>query len=489
MRVVFVQNDFFVRVGITTLAGVLPGRGHEAAVVVEPLERDPLGALRKLRPDLLAFYATTTMVPWVLDFAARAKRSLGVPVVVGGPHTTFAPDLALHPSVDFVCRGEGEGALLDLLEGLERRGDPSGIPNLALREEGGLRVNPLRPYVNPLDDLPDPDFSPYARYRVIRDYYREAYPILAGRGCPYDCVFCFVPAYRALYSGQGKYIRWRAHDRIVGEMREARERYGVRRFVFEDDTFILNPRWLRAFGAYYADHLAAPFLCQTTAVSLDEDTVEVLRRMGCTGVRFGLESGNEEMRMKVLRKEVSNEDIARAGRLLKRAGMNFQTFNILGLPGETLEQALETYRLNRRIGTSFAWTSILTSYPGTDALTPLLGGAPSEPFAATLHLPSRSVDRDVLHLQKLLQLFLLLRLPERAVRWIVRRPWTGFFHLLYRAVHAISVQRLTRVPWAPFLRMAFVSRRFMNARIPSGEAHLLTPLPAGPLKADASGGR
>jgi radical SAM superfamily enzyme YgiQ (UPF0313 family) len=480
MNVVFVQNDILLRVGTTTLAGVLKAAGHNVEVVVEPLERDATQAIRERRPDLVAFYATTTMVPWIRRRARDVKRALGVPIAIGGPHPSFEPSIVTDPSIDFACRGEGEGAVLDLLDALEHKRDPSGIPNIAVKDGDGFKANPLRPYAHPLDELPDPDFTPFARYRAIRDYYRYAYPVMTGRGCPYDCVFCFIPQYRALYKGGGKHIRWRSYERIIAEMKHVMDRFGVRRFVFEDDTFILYKKWLHGFGDLYEKELRAPFICQTTAVSLDDDTVALLKRMGCTAVRFGLESGDETTRMDILKKDVSNIDVIRAARLLKEAGLQLQTYNLFGVPNETVESALETFRMNRAIGTDFAWTAILTPYPGTE-VPGLPGGGHPESFPSSFHNPHSPVEPEILHLQRLLQIFLVTRAPEWLVRKVISLRFPRVYHALYQAAHALSLKSITHVPWAPFLQMALTSRRYLHTGNPEANAPVVEePVPAAP---------
>lgn len=479
MRVVFLQNDLFVRVGLTTLAGVLRARGHEVSLILEPLERDPLGRLEELRPGLIGAYLTTTMIPWFLGRAGEIRERLGVPVVAGGPHPTFRPDLAREAGVDFVCRGEGEGALVELVEILEAGGDPGGIQNLARMEAGTLRVNPLRPYLPDLDALPDPDFSLYARYPLVRAFYRDNYPILAGRGCPYDCVFCYVPQYRASYQGKGKYLRWRSPERVLAEMTEAKRRWGVRKFLFEDDTFILYPKWLRAFGELYARRFRMPFACQTTAASLEPETVELLRAMGCTNVFFGVESGVERLRTEVLRKEVSNDEIRRAARLLRRAGIRFQTFNMFGLPGETVEDALATYRMNLELGTSYASSAILTAYPGT-SVAPLLGQGHPLSYADSNHLPSGAAPpTEILNLQRLMQFFLRWRAPVWLVRRVIRLRADRLFHRLYRWTYAWSVWREAGISLGTFLRMSLAMRQYLRvAPNPSGGDAASLPVPA-----------
>lgn len=463
-RIVFVQPDPVPWIGTMTLASCLASRGHSAEVLIEALEARPLEALRRLRPDLVGFHVMTPNLDWTLRWAGRVKRKLGIPTIVGGPHATFEPAVALRPEVDYACRGEGEEALGELLDALAGGTPTSGIRNLAFERGGALVVNEMRPYVHPLDDLPDPDFAPYDRYPLLRSYIRHLYPSIGGRGCPYDCLFCYVPKYREIYRGKGKPIRWRSPERFVQELRAARDRWGVRRFLFVDDTFILDPRgWFAEFGDRYARELRLPFVCQTTASTLDAETVARLRRMGCVWVCFGIENGDERVRTRVLKKEVSDAAIVEGAALLRRAGIRFQTSQIFGLPGEDLEGALRTYRLNRAIGSNYMTTTLLAAYPGTDV--PLLS-ATRDPqgVLGTPPPPLPEVPRAIVCLQRLAPVLHALGVPEGWARRLAPRFPLSWAALLHDLSIGYFVKRLSGMPWTTFLRMSLATRRYLSVK-------------------------
>jgi radical SAM superfamily enzyme YgiQ (UPF0313 family) len=135
---------------------------------------------------------------------------------------------------------------------------------------------------------------------------------------------------------------------------------------FQDDTFILNRHWLLQFLDEYRRSVRLPLYCTVRADLVTEEIALALKEAGCYRVSFGVESGAEKIRNEVLQKKISDNDIKRTAKILKKAGLTFQTTNMMGLPGETLDDAIQTLKLNIEIGADVAWTSIYQPYPGTE---------------------------------------------------------------------------------------------------------------------------
>lgn len=368
-RVVFVQPLLYEYPGVEALAAVLKRDGHDVRVVVG---RRPAGVAKRLRRgDIAAFPVMTGTEGWALAAAVEIKRRHGCFVVLGGPHPTHSPESCLHPAVDAVCRGEGEGALADLARCLEDGRDPAAIANLWVRRGDEVVRNAVRPLIEDLDSLPPPDREAYYRdHPLLRNNPHRTF--MAGRGCPYSCAFCHNEASRELYRGRGRYVRLRSPDAVLAEINAVRERWRVGTVFFHDDTFVLDRVWLEAFLPRYRDEVGLPFHCAARADTLREPTVRLLREAGCRSVSFAVESGDEALRNGVLGKGVTRAQILAAAALLKRHGIRVVTFNMLGLPGESVGQAWETVRLNTEIGADYPRCSFLTAYPGT-RIAALLG--------------------------------------------------------------------------------------------------------------------
>ena len=169
-----------------------------------------------------------------------------------------------------------------------------------------------------------------------------------------------------MYKDKGRYVRFRSPSNLINEIKEVKSRYNLKTVFFADDIFVLDKRWLRDFTQAYKKEISLPFTCDGRADVIDEETAQLLKEAGCFCVRFGIESGNENIRNNILKKNITNEQIVSVASILKRFGLKFMTYNMVGIPQETIENAYETVELNIKIGTNYPRCSILTPYPGTE---------------------------------------------------------------------------------------------------------------------------
>ncbi|MGC9334724.1 MAG: B12-binding domain-containing radical SAM protein, partial [Anaerolineae bacterium] len=147
--------------GILLISSLLKQEGHQVSLVVAT-EEDPVEAAGRLQPDVLGYTVYTGPHTWYLELNERIRSQLpGVFSVFGGPHPTFFPELIDREGVDGLCIGEGEYAMLDLMNALERDGEgvhltDLAIPNWWFRVNGEVVRNPLRPLLTgeQLDELP-----------------------------------------------------------------------------------------------------------------------------------------------------------------------------------------------------------------------------------------------------------------------------------------------------------------------------------------------
>jgi len=359
-RVIFLQRIWHEYGGPEIISAVLKEYGHKADLFIDkaPHLRD------NIEPnDIVAFSIMSGEHHWALEVAGRIKSRIKVLTVFGGPHPTYFPEIINHPAVDIVCRGEGEFAMLDLANAYDKDENPSAIPNLLVKRGNRIKINDVRPLIPDLDSLPFPDRTIYYKYRLLRDSPLKTF--MASRGCPFSCSFCFNEKLRSIYAGKGRYVRFRSPRNLIDEIKETEAQYGLRSIYFVDDLFAFNPRWLAEFSALYKKEIKKRFICSANVNTLNEEMIRLLKDAGCSVVSFGIETGNERLRYKLLNKHITNDRIQKLGRLLKKYGLKAMTFNITGLPGETIEDALETIRLNIGIGAQYPRCSILTPYPGT----------------------------------------------------------------------------------------------------------------------------
>ncbi len=363
-KLVFLQRDTYECLGSMIISAVIKKHGHECDLFIQREERDFIKAVKESSPDIVGFSFMTGYHHWVLETAKRIKEELGVPIILGGTHPTFFPEIIEKSEIDIICLGEGEYATLELMDALDTKEDYTKIKNLHVKKNGKIFKNELCPLIEDLDQLPFPDRELFYKYHSLRN--TRSKDFLTGRGCPYSCSFCFNQVYRRMYQGKGKYTRTLSAERVIEEIKTIKERYFLETVTLGADTFIRDPEWLFPFLDKYRKEIGLPFNCSARADLVTEEMARKLKDAGCYAVCFGLESANEYLRNKLLKKRISNEQIIKAANLFKRYSILFSTFNMLGIPGERVEDAIETAKFNVRIGSKAAWSAVLQLYPGTE---------------------------------------------------------------------------------------------------------------------------
>jgi radical SAM superfamily enzyme YgiQ (UPF0313 family) len=367
--------------GIEYLSSALKRAGHDTELLFDPgsgdveykfniIERyfDVSGKMIKkakaYKPDLIAFSCLTNLYPWVSKMASLLKKEMAVPIIAGGLHPTILPEFVIkNPDIDMICVGEGEEALVELANSMQNGKIDYSIKNIWFKKDGEIVRNPPRPLMQDLDSLPFPDKDMFRRYGCFSD---RLY-VMTGRGCPYQCTYCFNSYYRKLLNQPGhSYTRRRSVGRVIEELKYFKSRYRIKEVFFYDDVFTINDEWIKDFAARYKKEIGLPFKVLVHPKNVKKDIMILLKEAGCIYVDIGLESGSEDVRYKLLKRNMSNDDIINTARVLKEVGIKFCTLNIVGFPTETTEQMWETYELNRKIKPDGTIVSIFYPFPKTE---------------------------------------------------------------------------------------------------------------------------
>jgi anaerobic magnesium-protoporphyrin IX monomethyl ester cyclase len=367
-----------VQFGIAYISAVLKQHGHETELLVlsHTDSADSLGiAQRKVeefRPDMVGFYAVATEFAYVRS-VARFLRSIApsLYLVIGGPHATLCPDEAMKGPFNAVCVGEGELPALELAGQLARGDVPWNIQNLWLRREGEVQKNPTRPFLQDLDGLPFPDRAPWLEY-VQHPVSRPS--LLLGRGCPFQCTYCSNHALKRVASG--RYVRMRSPESIIDEVVDLAGWYQFPQppeIYLEVETFALNIDWtldvcrgLRELNGSLERPLRYGVNLRVFHNLQTERLMAAMAEANFRFVNVGLEAGSERVRREVLHRDYSNEGILHTVAAARRHGLRVNFFNMIGLPGETRKEHLETVSMNRRCQPDGHYTGIFFPYPGTD---------------------------------------------------------------------------------------------------------------------------
>lgn len=362
-KIIFVQDVLFDYQGIEILSAVLKKAGHYVDIFVMDTDKgDVISYLKKINPELVAFSISTSNYSWAIKIAKRVKKETGAMTVFGGPHPTYFPEFIKTLCVDIMCIGEGEYAFLELANNIEKNKDITGIKNLWVKKGNKIYKNELRPLVD-INELPMQDRELYFKYKFLKNSPTKRFA--PTRGCPYNCTYCYNQNYRKLYSGKGTYVRYMNPRKVIDEILFVRKKARLKYITFVADTFVTNRKWLEELLSLYKKEVNLPFYCQGRVNELNEAVIKMLKEAGCYYLAFGVESGNERIRRHILNKNFSNEDIIRVGKIAKKYKLKILTFNMFGMPNESLDEAFDTVRINAEIGADSISTTILQPTVGT----------------------------------------------------------------------------------------------------------------------------
>lgn len=365
------DNDLREKAGVVKPVTLPFGYEGLGDAQVDALFRDKLAAFA---PDLV-------MVTLIEDNYRYGDRFLRIvkafdpalPVLVGGPTPTAAPTVVIeHPCIDWLIQGEGEEAVLEFCDLMERGQDPSGIANLWTMRDGRPHGNPLRPFID-MDSLPIYDLAPWDERHMLKPYdgrvWRTGY-FESSRGCPFQCTYCVNPTIQNELRSAGRFFRRKSPERTVAEARAHKDRHGIERVVFCDDNFLLmSPAqfadYAQAFVPLWNEQVGLPYWISTSAEFIRPDTLAMLKATGCDGIGLGVEAGSEWFRRHVLRRNLSDERLIGTFRLIHEYDIRTTANVMIGFPGESESDVFETARLLRRIAPRSFDVSFASPYVGT----------------------------------------------------------------------------------------------------------------------------
>ncbi|MHB0914824.1 MAG: B12-binding domain-containing radical SAM protein [Thermoleophilia bacterium] len=382
MRVLFVYPNVArnrsPQVGLSSLAGTLRREGHEYRLFDITFLKDSeiadayCQAIIDFKPDVIGVSCRST--EWETARSIIRMSDASVPVIFGGPHATIDPEQVIADgAVDMLVRGEGEGAIVDVLEGLEAGADLGSVANLWLKRDNGEIVrNELRDLTADLDTLAMPEWDLWDQRHFQEHYHQVFYPaakifgdLETSRGCPYACPYCLTPVLQKLYKGKGKYHREKSPQRVVAEVRKLMRERDIDYVRFVDETFIMNHKRIHELCRLYEDEVGLPFSFSTRPETVKEDTMTQLAKAGANCVSFGLESGNENYRREMLNRKTKQQEIIDAVRICKQFGVKTFAFVMIGLPREDRGKIQDTLELINLLQPDVFQITIFYPFQGT----------------------------------------------------------------------------------------------------------------------------
>ncbi len=404
------EGMIWPQVSLAQMAALFPDYRVEVVDAI-PLRMDWAAFERLLEEKRPRYYVTQVTAPTLRNdmYGTFLARSLGATTIAFGTHVTPIPreTMRAFPSLSFALRGEPELTLRELVDTLEHartkpqtpglspqewwrgvepefterllrlftRADPEwrpawlnsepGAPNLkhikglVWRDGDEIIVNPDRPFIRSLDDLPLPrhDLLPLAAYRapLVRSPYAF---VVTSRGCPGGCRFCIK------HVSYGRSVRLRSPENILAELKLLTG-LGVRSVNMYADLFTVSREQVMGLCELILEQrLPLEWTCNSRVDFVDPEMLRLMGQAGCRWISWGIESGSEEILRRV-RKGISLEQVEQALRWSREAGIRNWGYFIIGLPGETEETIQQTIRFAKRLPLDLALFHIAAPYPGS----------------------------------------------------------------------------------------------------------------------------
>ncbi len=461
MKIQFLLKNtgMFERLGIMTLSSILKQHGHIVTLLLtgDLTEEECVAQVKDFEPRILAYSIMTGEHNYHIDLNQMIRSHYSCFSVFGGPHPTFKPDMIEKPNVDAICRGEGDICFLQLVYRMEQGKDFYDSPNFWFNiPNGGIIKNEIGLLVENLDELPFPDreliynVDPALRARGSKLF-------MSMRGCPYKCTYCFNLAYNDMTKDKGKMLRYRSVDSLISEIKAVKEHYFLDRVFIDDDTFLVKPKgWLEEFTEKYPKEIGIPFTCNVRANLVDERRGKLLQQANCGHINMGVECGNNETATKVLGRNLSNDQIAKACSIFHTNKIKIMTQNLIGLPVDNpLEVDLETLDFNITLKPDFAWSSLLYPYPGTEIghLATQKGlfysdfekVCVSNKTDSLLNFGDEKLKRKIVNLHKLFGIIVQFPFLRPLTSFLISLPLTRFYTWVFFAFYGYKTLRQSSI--------------------------------------------
>jgi radical SAM superfamily enzyme YgiQ (UPF0313 family) len=340
------------RLAMPILGTILKNKGYKVKIFLE--EWAPINENAIKEADVIMISTITATANRAYKLADYYKKKYKKTIIMGGPHVSFlAEEALLH--ADFVIRGEGEKALLKLIENIERgSNDFSSIPNLSYKKDGKFYHNPLDINFVDLNSLPIPDFTLVEGYNPNK---LKIYPISTSRGCPYNCIFCaVVPMF-------GRKYRFRSEALVIEELKNLKR---IEHVFFYDDNFAADKERAKILleKMIKMDFKGTWSTQVRIDIYKDEELLKLMQKSNCSTLYIGFESINPET-LKFYKKGITPAQIEEGIKTLHKYNIKVHGMFVIGADTDTRESILATLDFSKKMKIDSVQFLILTPVPGS----------------------------------------------------------------------------------------------------------------------------
>lgn len=333
--------------------------------------------IKKKKPDLIGITCLFSgHMEQVICYSQTIKSNFkDIGIVIGGIHPTiFYNDILSNiPEIDYIVLGEGEETIIALVDALDNNKKIDDIKGLVFRKNDKIIINKKCDFIKDLDRLPFPKYKniDIKKYYVDTSAWNNpkkleinmSLPIISSRGCPMNCNFC------SMFLVNGRQCRYRNIKKVVDEIEFLNKSYNCNHFSFYDDNLTLNKNRIKEL---YSEILKRKLNIQfetpngLSIRTLDEDIINMLVELGLTRISLAIESGDDFIRNKIMKKNVSREKIYDVIKICKKhKNLKIRAYFIMGMPEDTKTSLENTYNMIREIDINKPQVTNLLPYPGT----------------------------------------------------------------------------------------------------------------------------
>jgi anaerobic magnesium-protoporphyrin IX monomethyl ester cyclase len=357
--------------GLLFVAGALEKADFEVQLLDNYHIRKPLEEVkqevRRLEPEIVGITCGSVTYRPCIETAKAVKEVLpSCKVVVGGWQPSYMPESLLeHKEIDYLVRGEGEQAMVELATKISEGEDMSAIakiPGVAFRHSGET-VMTAPELIEDVDSIPFP-----ARHLLQMSIYDRAAPYFDSkpmdhmnvvRGCPHNCAYCET---KKLW---GSRVRAFSPARVVAEIEDLGQNYGTRGVYFVGDNFTINKkRTSELCNLMRKERLDVEWVCDSRVDQVSRELLREMKAAGCRTIWFGVESGSPRI-LEKLNKKITMEQTVRTFKLCKEEGIQIASSFMLGLPGETIEDMKATFKFARKLDPDWCQFNVFVAVPGS----------------------------------------------------------------------------------------------------------------------------
>ncbi|UCH80463.1 MAG: B12-binding domain-containing radical SAM protein [Nitrospiraceae bacterium] len=446
-------------VGIKYIAGNARAKGIDSKILLIPGYLDsklhPVleGFIRDYNPDLIGISLMSIEFYPAKNITRLIKKKFNVPVIWGGLHAILKPDECIRYA-DFVCNGEGENAVVNLMNHLKEKGREviPDIPNIWVNTNGRIIKKDALPETD-LDSLPEIEYIPdyfygyhkgniynfsqnHKLFRSYALYGGTCHMMITTRGCPFYCGYCANAYTMKVF---GKKIRKRSVESCIAELKLVKKDPYVLYINFEDDWFFSHDmEWMKQFSEEYRKHINLPFMVRVFPGVLDREKLYMMREAGMSLVIMGVQSGSDRVNFEIYNRKVKFDSVIKAAEVLSECKAAPYYEMIVDNPYETEQDRMDCINAMSRLKRPYIISlAHLTFYPGTLLTQRALEEKIIDPEA---YLTRYMVKIDRTYFNRLL--YLTPYLPRTLIAYL-NRPESdrSRFHILLTNVLSFTVKR------------------------------------------------